>query len=110
MAEIINALTDGVAFKAPAHMSGPNVHRFRKQVMAGLASEPKSVVIDFGEVDFIDMHGLVLLRDLCEVIRVYGVRAFAYRLNEQMHELLGDIDLVDELGDVKPEAFALMTA
>ncbi len=110
MAEIINALTDGVAFKAPAHMSGPNVHKFKSQVMASLTEDPKSIVIDFGEVAFIDMHGLVLLRDLCEVIRVYGVRAFAYRLNAQMQELLGGMELVDDLGEVKPEAFAMMTA
>jgi anti-anti-sigma regulatory factor len=110
MAEIINALTDGVTFKAPAHMSGPSVHKFKKQVMASFESEPKSVVIDFGDVDFIDVHGLVLLRDLCEVIRVYGVRAFAYQLNGQMQELLGGMELVEDLGDIKPEAFALMTA
>ncbi len=110
MAEIINALTDGVAFKAPAHMSGPNVYRFKKQVMASFASEPKSVVIDFGDVDFIDVHGVVLLSDLCDVIRVYGIRAFAYRLSEQLQELLGEMELVDDLGDVKPEEFAMLTA
>jgi len=40
MAEMINALTDGVAFKAPAHMSGPTVHRFKQQVMERLADDP----------------------------------------------------------------------
>ena len=63
MAEIINALTDGVTFKAPAHMSGPSVHKFKKQVMDSFESDPKSVVIDFGDVDYIDVHGLVLLRE-----------------------------------------------
>ena len=110
MAEIINALTDGVAFKAPAHMSGPTVHRFKQQVMESFADDPKSVVIDFGEVEFLDMHGLVLLRDLCEVIRVYGVRAFAYRMSDQLQDLLGGMEMLDDLGDVKPEDFALRTA
>ena len=110
MAEIINALTDGVAFKAPAHMSGPNVHRFKQQVIDSLTGEPKSVVIDFGEVEFLDLHGLVLLRDLCEVIRVYGIRAFAYRLSEELQQLLGEMEMLDDLGEVKPEDLALRTA
>jgi anti-anti-sigma regulatory factor len=110
MAEIINALTDGVAFKAPAHMSGPTVHRFKQQVMESLAGDPKSVVVDFGEVQFLDMHGLVLLRDLCEVMRVYGVRAFAYRLSSEMQELMGEMEMLDDLGDVKPEEFFVKSA
>ena len=110
MAEIINALTDGVAFKAPAHMSGPNVHRFKQQVMDSLVEQPKSVVLDFGDVDFIDMHGLVLLRDLCEVIRVYGIRAFAYRPSAELKDLLGEMEMLDDLGEVKPEELAIRTA
>jgi len=67
-------------------------------------------VIDFGEVEFLDMHGLVLLRDLCEVIRIYGVRAFAYRLSGELQQLLGEMEMLNDLGEIKPEEFALRSA
>lgn len=110
MAEIINALTDGVTFKAPRTMSGPNVHCLKQEVMASFEQKPKAIVIDFNQVDYIDVHGLVLFQDLCEIIRVYGAKTFAYRLKPKMRYLLDEFDLLADLGTVKPEKSALKTA
>jgi|GEM_PF-2924684 anti-anti-sigma regulatory factor len=110
MAEIIDALTDGVTFKAPSAMSGPNIHRLKQEVMASFEQKPKAIVIDFDKVDYIDVHGLVLFQDLCEIIRVYGAKTFAYRLKPKMRYLLDEFDLLTDLGTVKPEKSALKTA
>ena len=110
MAEIIDSLTDGVAFKAPATMSGPNVYQLKEQVMASFDEEPKSIVIDFSAVEYIDLHGVVLFNDLCEIVRMFGAKAFAYQLSEQMREILGDIDLLADLGNIKSYDSALKTA
>jgi anti-anti-sigma factor len=110
MAEIINSLTDGVTFKAPKTMNGPNVHRLKQKVMDSFEQNPKAIVIDFDKVDYIDVHGLVLFQDLCEIIRVYGAKTFAYRLKPEMRHLLDEFDLLADLGTVKPAASALKTA
>ena len=110
MAEIIESLTDGVTFKVPAHMSGPNVFRFKQNVQEALEQNPRSVVMDFDGVDFIDLHGLVIFRDLCELIRISGAQAFAYRLNREMRELFGDFELLADLGSIKPVSEALRSA
>jgi len=110
MAEIIDALTDGVTFKAPSAMSGPNVHRLKQEVMASFENKPKAIVIDFEKVEYIDLHGLVLFQDLCEIIRVYGAKTFAYRLKTEMHHLLDEFELLADLGSVKPVDSALKTA
>ncbi|OGG04674.1 MAG: hypothetical protein A3F83_12165 [Candidatus Glassbacteria bacterium RIFCSPLOWO2_12_FULL_58_11] len=110
MADVINSLTDGVTFKAPAQMCGPKVHRLKMDIMASFKDEPKAIVIDFDEVDYIDLHGLVLFKDICDIIRVYGAQAFAYRLKAPMRDLLADLDLLSDLGSVQPESAALRSA
>lgn len=110
MAEIIESLTDGVAFEAPEQMSGPNVYRLKEQVMASFGENPKSIVFNFSEVEYIDLHGVVIFNDLCEIVRMFGARAYAYQLSEQMREILGDVDLLSDLGEVKPYASAMKTA
>ena len=110
MAEVINALTDGVTFKAPRTMSGPNVHRLKQEVMDAFNDNPKAIVIDFGDVDYIDVHGLVLFRDLCEIIRTYGAKTFAYRLGPEMHQLMDEFELLADLGTVKQVDSTLRTA
>ncbi|MFH1068088.1 MAG: STAS domain-containing protein [Candidatus Glassbacteria bacterium] len=110
MADIIESLTDGVTFKAPAHMSGPNVYRFKQKIMEALKEKPRAIVLDFDGVDFIDLHGLVIFRDLCELIRISGAQAFAYRLNREMRELFADFELLANLGSIRPISEALKTA
>lgn len=110
MAEVINALTDGVTFKAPQTMSGPKVHGLKLDVMASFQNGPKAIIIDFGEVEYIDLHGLVLFKDICEIIRVYGAQTFAYRLKPEMRELLSEIDLLADIGSETLSGLTLKSA
>ncbi|HUU27289.1 MAG TPA: STAS domain-containing protein [archaeon] len=98
MAEVLNTLMDRVSFKAPQTMSGPNVHRLKTEIMDFLKEDPKVVVIDFSGVDYIDLHGLILFKDLCEIIKVCGGQTYAYRLNQDVRNLLAEVDMLAEPG------------
>ena len=89
-------LKDGQMIKAPEIMSGPHVHLLKKQIMQSLDNKEEVIYIDFSDVAYIDLHGLVLFKDLCELIRTSGKTAFAYMLQPDMRDLLAEVDLLAE--------------
>ncbi|MEA1996080.1 MAG: STAS domain-containing protein, partial [Gemmatimonadota bacterium] len=96
--EMLTLPVERVTFKAPETMSGPNVHRLKMDVMESFNDEPQEIIIDFTDVDYVDMHGLIILKDICELIKTSGTQGFACNLNPDMHELLTEIDLLAATG------------
>ncbi len=104
MAEtLIAPQRESITFKAPRQMNGPAVHRFKREVIDSFGEEPRLVLIDLGEVEFIDVHGLVLFRDLCEIVRTFGARVRLCRLSRQMRELLAEVELLPRRETVQAE-------
>lgn len=96
MAKVLDSLKTQLKFKAPRLMSGPNVHRLKQEILGALDNDTEGVVIDFSEVAYIDLHGLVLFRDICDLVRTAEKKAYAYMLQPQMRELLAEVDLLAE--------------
>jgi len=110
LAEILAALKEELTFKAPAEMSGPNVHRLKNKVVESFKEEPKAIIIDLGKVEFIDLHGLILFKDLCDLIRTYGAVAYAANLRPEMYDLLTEVDLLARAGNDSPAEYVLQSA
>ena len=96
MVKLVAPLKDRVVFKAPRNMSGPNVHRLKMEVLEAFKEEPKAVVIDFSDVDYIDFHGLVLFKDICDIVATFGAQAYATRLRPEIKNLLAEIEVVEK--------------
>lgn len=94
MLELLSMPVERVTFKAPRQMSGPNVYRLCRDVQGSCGTEQQRVVIDFSEVDYIDLHGLVLLRDLCELVSAGGGRTWAARVQPEMQDLLNEMKML----------------
>ena len=110
MAEKLDSIQGQLTFKAPQLMSGPNVHRLKKEILKSLESDGDEIVIDFSEVAYIDLHGLVLFKDICDLARTAGKKAYAYMLQPQMRELLSEVDLLAETEDEKSGHYMIKTA
>jgi len=110
MAEMLESLKNRLTYKAPQLMSGPNVHRMKKEILESLDNEVEEIVIDFSEVAYIDLHGLVLFKDICDLVRTAGKRAYAYMLQPQMRELLDEVDLLAETDNENSDCYMIKTA
>ena len=110
MKKIPDSTKGRMSFKAPQVMSGPNVHRLKTEVLEFLGKDVEEIVIDFSEVGYIDLHGLVLFRDICDLVRTAGKKAYAYMLQPQMRELLAEVDLLAETEDEESEQYMIKTA
>ncbi len=94
MLELVTPLRERVTVKAPQQMSGPNVYRLSRQVQDAFAADQEGVVIDFDGVDYIDLHGLVLLKDLCDLVEVCGGRTWAAHVAPDMLDILEEAELL----------------
>ena len=110
MAEMLESLKNRLTYKAPQLMSGPNVHRMKKEILESLGNEVDEIVIDFSEVAYIDLHGLVLFKDICDLVRTAGKRAYAYMLQPQMRELLDEVDLLADTENEDSDRYMIKTA
>ena len=98
MLELVTPLRERVTVKAPQQMSGPNVYRLSCEVQEAFAADQEGVVIDFEGVDYIDLHGLVLLKDLCEMVEVCGGRTWAAHVGADMLDVLQEAELLGTVG------------
>ncbi|MFC1537625.1 STAS domain-containing protein [Gemmatimonadota bacterium] len=96
MTKVLDAMKDRLVFKAPQLMSGPKVHLLKQEILKSLDSEDTELLIDFSDVAYIDLHGLVLFRDICDLVRTAGKKAYAYMLQPQLLELLAEVNLLAE--------------
>jgi anti-anti-sigma regulatory factor len=110
MIELLSPVAERVTFSAPQQMSGPNVYRLQQEILGFLGEGQKEVVIEFGEVEYIDLHGLVILRDLCEMLTLCGSRPVASGLRPEMQDLLIEAELLDVSAADFGSGFALKMA
>jgi anti-anti-sigma factor len=70
-------------------------------------SEPEAVLLNFGDVDYINSTGIALIVGLLSQARAAGMQLFAYGLSDHYRELFRITRLSDYVGLFQDEASAL---
>ncbi|MEA2064467.1 MAG: STAS domain-containing protein [Gemmatimonadota bacterium] len=110
MAETLAEIKERITAQAPQIMSGPNVHKLKMKILEVLKTDTQEIIIDFSDVAYIDLHGLVLFRDICDLVRIAGGKAYAYMLQPQMRELFEEVDLLAETENAGSDHYLLKSA
>ncbi len=72
-----------------------------------VVTDPEAVLLNFGDVDYINSTGIALIVRLLSQARTDGRQLLAYRLNDHYRELFRITRLADYVGLFRDEASAL---